>query len=140
MQWGTFPYTGKVRKYQGQQIPKGQLQHHLDLQRTRWSDLPATVRSLAERLLKGAVPNPVGLASEFANTLTFLRQDIRKAGRDPQSITPQEWQDYTRDYARRQKRVWIGERSGLDQMHKNAFFIDVRSTGLPADAVRIVRP
>ena len=33
VQWGTFPYRGDVRNYQGQQIPKGQLQHHLDLQR-----------------------------------------------------------------------------------------------------------
>lgn len=138
VQWGTFPYTGKVGKYQGKQIPKGQLQHHLDLQRAGWSELPVTVRSLAERLLKGAVPNPIGLASEFANTLTFLREVVRKAGRDPKSITPQEWRDYTRAYARRQKREWIGDRPGLDQMHKNAFFIDIRSVGLPGDAVRIV--
>ncbi len=129
-----------MRRYQGQQIPKGQLQHHLDLQRVRWNELPQTLRSLAERLAKGEIPNPVGLASEFANTLTFLRGAVRKAGRDPKTITPEEWRTYTLQYARRQKRVWIGDRPGLDQMRKNAFFVDAASANLPGDAVQVAAP
>jgi hypothetical protein len=140
VQFGTKLYQGKDPKYQGKEIPQGQLQHHLDLQQMRWSQLPATVRSLAERLLKGDVPNPIGIASDFANTLAFLRRHVTKAGRDPKSISVQEWRAFTHDHAKRHKRIWIGERPELDQMRKNAFFIDREFVNVPPDAVRVARP
>ena len=114
-------------------VPRGQLQKHLDLQRTPWSRLPAAARRLAERALRGQVPNPIGIASEFESTRIYFRSRFK---REP---SPEEWRRFTEDTARQKNRVWIGPVSGLDQ-RKNAFFINRHAAGLPANTVQVISP
>jgi hypothetical protein len=121
-------------------IPKGQLRRHLTIQELDWKDITPCARRLAERALTGGVPNPIGLASQFANTATYWRD---RHGRAP---TREEWTTFTEAFARTpikgKKGVWrwIGDVPGLDQYGKNAFFVEARDEKLPNDAVRLVSP
>jgi hypothetical protein len=120
--------------YPGTNIPRGQLKRHIDIQKAPWHTIKAPARALATKALTGALPNPgIGLASEFASTRIYFKQHH---GRDP---SPDEWRRYTTDLAARKRWRWIGDVTGLNQM-KNAFFLDERAVGLPADAVRIEPP
>lgn len=115
-------------------IPRGQLRRFIELQRTPWARLqPLSARQLAVNALRGEVPNPVGNASEFANTFVYFRS---RYGRDPNST---EWERYTRDFASRKNWTWIGPVPNLRQMRVNAFFIDNRVRELPQNAVRVIR-
>jgi uncharacterized protein YcbK (DUF882 family) len=120
-------------------LPKGQLKRHLRLQRTPWNQLPAGARALAERAVKGALPNPICTASEFASTyIIFRRRNKRKPSHE-------EWRRYTTNFKRSRKFKWIGEKPGLNQK-KNAFFSRTlrvlgssqRYADLPCDTVRVV--
>lgn len=137
-----FVRTGGTYDAPYQHVPRGQLERHLRLQRTSWGSLPAEARSLAERALRGEAPNPgIGIASDFANTAVYFKD---RHGALPR--TYEEWRAFTEGYARerchRDQRgcTWIGRVNGLDQVRKNAFFIDNRVRDLPASAVQIIRP
>jgi len=122
--------------YPGTTIPKGQLKHHLDkIQKTTWSNLPQETRGLVERAIQGKLANPIGLATEFANTRTYF---VQNNGRPPQ--TYDEWLNYTTAYARKKKWTWIGSMSGLDQVGQNAFFLDNRIKHLTTGTVRVRPP
>jgi hypothetical protein len=125
-----FVRTGGT--YPGTDVPRGQLRRFLELQAGPWAALPQAARTLALQALSGNVPNPIGNASEFASTRVFFHD---ATGRYPQNYD--EWRQFTEQYARRQKRVWVGQIQGLDQM-SNAFFIDSRATNLPRGAIRVV--
>ena len=118
--------------YPGTSIPRGQLRRFLELQARPWSQLPQTARALAVQALSGHLLNPIGNASEFASTRVFFHD---ATGTYPRSYD--EWRQFTEQYARRKKRVWVGPIQGLDQM-PNAFFIDSRATNLPRGAIRVV--
>ena len=127
----TFVRTGG--NYPGTDVPRGQTQRHLRLQATQWSQLPASARSLAEKALKGQVPNPIGNASEFGSTYVYFHDRNR---RYPNA---EEWKRYTEGYAQQKKWTWIGPVPGLDQ-RGNAFFIQRRVANLPANSVRVTPP
>lgn len=124
-----FVKTGGT--YEGTDIPRGQLDRFLKLQKTPWDKLPATARSLAERALKGQVPNPIGNASEFASTKVYFRDRHKRSPKDFE-----EWRRFTESFAASKKWNWIGPVSGLDQMD-NAFFVQKRVENLPANTVRV---
>jgi hypothetical protein len=142
MQRPEFVRTGGTYGAPYQNVPRGQLERHLRLQRTPWASLPAEARSLAERALRGDVPNPgIGIASDFANTAVYFKD---RHGALPR--TYEEWRAFTEGYAsercHKDQRgcTWIGRVNGLDQVRKNAFFIDNRVRDLSARAVQIIRP
>jgi hypothetical protein len=122
--------------YPGQKIPMGQLKNHLKLQRIPWEEMSDGSRQLATRALAGDVPNPIGNASDFANTTEYYR---RKHNR--RSPTRSEWEAFTRDWAPRQQRklLWKPELVPYDQFEKNAIFIDVRAKDFPPNVTRIER-
>jgi Penicillin-insensitive murein endopeptidase len=133
---------GTYNKAPYQDVPRGQLERHLRLQRTPWRTLPEEARSLAERALRGEVPNPgIGIASDFDNTAVYFKD---RHGVRPRNY--EEWRAFTERFARenchKQHRgcTWIGRVDGLDQVGKNAFFIDNRVRDLPASAVQVIRP
>jgi len=126
----TFVRTGG--NYPGTDVPRGQTQRHLRLQATQWSQLPAAARSLAEKALKGQIPNPIGNASEFGSTYVYFHDRNRRYP------TPEEWQRYTEAYAKQKKWTWIGPVPGLNQ-RGNAFFIQPRAANLPANSVRVTQ-
>jgi hypothetical protein len=137
-----FVRTGGTYAPPHQDVPRGQLERHLRLQRTPWRSLPAEARSLAERALRGEAPNPgIGIASDFANTAVYFKDRHKALPR-----TYEEWRAFTEGYARerchRDQRgcTWIGRVVGLDQVRTNAFFIDNRVRDLPASAVQVIRP
>ena len=116
-------------------IPKGQLQKHLDIQAAPWGSVKPAARALALRALTGRLANPgIGLASEFASTRVYYRQN--HSGAEP---TLAQWRQYTIDTAALKKWRWVGDVAGIDQ-RKNAFFLDLRAIDLPADAVRVLPP
>jgi peptidoglycan hydrolase-like protein with peptidoglycan-binding domain len=129
-----FQYVKTGGFYPGTNIPKGQFKHHLDrIQKTSWKNLRAGTRSVVERALRGQLSNPVGLASQFANTRTYFMQNT---GRYPRNHD--EWRRATEELARKKKWTWIGPVKNLDQERKNAFFIDNRVINFPHDTVRLV--
>ncbi|MEU6114371.1 penicillin-insensitive murein endopeptidase [Streptomyces sp. NPDC047117] len=114
-------------------IPRGQLRGFHRLQQSRWDQLPDAARSAAFRALTGAIPNPIGNATEFGSTWQYFRDAHRR------SPNLAEWQQYTVALAQRKGWSWIGPVPGIDQT-KNAFFTDRRLAGLPRGAVRILPP
>jgi hypothetical protein len=114
-------------------IPRGQLQQYVDLQRRPWGQLPEAARSVALRALTGALPNPIGNATEFGSTRVYFHDHH---GRNP---TAQEWQDFTARFAARKGWRWIGPVPGLDQ-GGNTFFVPRRLASLPPGAVRVLPP
>lgn len=123
--------------YKDTNIRRGQRQKYLNLQRRPWSRLPVPARTLAEKALKGQVPNPIGLASEFASTRVYFKQRHK---RNP-NIT--EWRRFTKRHANRKGWTWIGTTPLLSeerQMKKNAFFVDNRVKNLPSNAVQVISP
>ena len=120
--------------YPGTTIPRGQLKRHLDIQRAPWASVQASARALAARALSGRLANPgIGLASEFASTKIYYRQ---QHGTSP---TAEQWRRFTVALAGRKKWRWVGDVAGIDQM-RNAFFLDLRAAALPDGAVRILPP
>jgi V8-like Glu-specific endopeptidase len=117
-------YTGKYAH-----VPRGQLGRYLRLQATPWSSLKASARGLAERALRGQIPNPIGNASDFENTVAYFRQNY---GRPPKM---DEWRAYNATMGRLKKRKWIGDVPGLTQYNTNAFFVSDRVAKLPQGAV-----
>lgn len=114
-------------------IPRGQLRKFISLQQTPWEKLPLAARTLAERALRGEIPNPgIGIASDFDNTATYYKQNIR------QRPTYEQWRQYTEEFALKKKLTWIGHVPHLQQMKVNAFFINNRVKHLNADVVRII--
>jgi hypothetical protein len=116
-------------------IRRGQRKKYLDLQKRPWSQLPIAARSLAERALKGQIPNPIGLASEFASIRVYFKQRYK---RNP-NLT--EWRQFTKRLAKQKKWTWVGSTQLLSeqrQMAKNTFFVDNRVKNLPANAVQVL--
>ncbi|WP_078888239.1 penicillin-insensitive murein endopeptidase [Streptomyces sclerotialus] len=114
-------------------IPRGQLRAFHRLQQLPWDRLPDAARTVAFRALTGAVPNPVGNATEFGSTWQYFRDRYRR------SPNLEEWRQYTEALAQRKGWSWIGPVPGIDQT-KNAFFTDRRLAGLPRGAVRVLPP
>jgi len=128
-----YERTGGV--YPGTSIPKGQYKHHRDrIQRMTWQSFKPATRSLIVRALRGQLPNPVGLASEFGNTWTYFKDN--HGGKAPSGYD--QWRDYTVRHARKKRWTWVGPRPGLNQIRSNAFFIDNRVKNLPPDTVKVV--
>jgi len=122
-------YTGNP------QIPRGQLQRHIDIQNAPWSSIKSSARTLAARALAGQLPNPgIGLASEFASTRVYYRQNHN--GAEPSN---EQWRAYTIAMAATKKWRWVGDIPHLNQ-RKNAFFLDLRARNLSADAVKVLQP
>src|SRR5207253_4924671 len=59
-------------------IPKGQLRKFLDLQEKPWSQLPEGARNLVLAAMRGEVENPIGPATEFANTAVYYRDQHKR--------------------------------------------------------------
>jgi D-alanyl-D-alanine dipeptidase len=114
-----------------QDVPRGQLRRHLDLQKATGNQLPASALALVRRALSGQIANPIGNATEFANTAVYFNDRNRRRP------TEDEWRQFTIDFARGKKWTWIGPVHGLDQLRTNAFFVDNRVANLPPNAVRI---
>ncbi|HET6297682.1 MAG TPA: penicillin-insensitive murein endopeptidase [Kribbella sp.] len=114
-------------------IPVGQLRQFLKLQSTVWAALPQPARNLATSALTGAVPNPIGNATQFASTAVYFRDRHGRLPNDGQ------WLKFTQDYAKGQRWQWVGHRAGLNQRN-NAFFVENRFSKLPAGAVRVQPP
>jgi hypothetical protein len=131
MHKATFVKTGGTYAPTHPEVPKGQLQNHLVLQKAPWSSLPAGARRVAEAALTGKLVNPIGPASEFGSTYVYFNDHNERYPNDA------EWRDYTERYARKKKWVWVGPVAGLNQK-SNAFFIQARAAKLPKDAVRVV--
>jgi hypothetical protein len=127
----TFVRTGGTYAPKHPEVPKGQLQHHLDLQQAPWSRLPQGARIVAEAALKGQLRNPIGLASEFGSTYVYFHD---RHGRYP---SDEEWRAFTEAYARGKKWVWAGPIPGLNQK-RNALFIQAAVAKLAPDTVRVV--
>ncbi len=126
----TFVHTGG--NYPGTTLPRGQLRRHLELQAMPWNQLPASARSLAERALKGEIPNPIGNASEFGSTYVYFHD------RNKRYPNQEEWKRFTEAYAQQKKRSWIGPVQGLNQ-RGNAFFVDRRAANLPPGSVPVIQ-
>lgn len=133
MHKSSFVRTGGYYQPPHNKIPRGQLQRHLQLQRTPWINLSRSARGLAEQAVKGQISNPISNASEFASTRIFFRS---KYGREPSET---EWRQFTYNHARRKGWRWIGPIPSLNQ-RKNAFFLDRRAVNLPRGAIRVVPP
>lgn len=128
-----FVPTGEYYPHPHEDIPKGQLKRHLDLQKMAWDKLPLEARQLAEKAMKGLISNPIGTASEFASTRIYFKDHYNRFP------TNEEWRKFTADFPARNKKdwIWLGEVPGLNQKG-NAFFVDKRVAGLPKDTVSIV--
>jgi len=61
-----------------------------------------SARSLAERAMKGLIPNPIGNASEFVLTRIYFRD---QSGRYPNQT---EWERFTREYPVKARRIGNG--------------------------------
>ncbi|WP_158711525.1 penicillin-insensitive murein endopeptidase [Streptomyces xylophagus] len=112
-------------------IPRGQRRAYLDLQKRPWAQLPAAARSVAVRALGGAIPNPVGNATEFGSTYVYFHDANRRYP------NPDEWRRFTEQYAAGMGWQWIGPVAGLNQ-NKNTFFVQRRLASLPVPAVRVL--
>jgi hypothetical protein len=121
--------------YEGTTIPRGQLQHHLDLQKTSWERLRPLARKIAIEALTARMPDTgIGLASEFASTWILYGRHV-----GPKNRTEAGWLEFTQRFKRDKGWRWIGRRPDLDQK-RNAFFLDPRAASLPADAVQVLAP
>lgn len=125
--------TGGFHKKPNDDVPKGQLGRFLALQRRPWAQLPAGARALAERALKGQMPNVIGNATEFGSTRVYYHDRYKKYP------TPSQWRTFTETYARSKKWTWIGDVPDLDQ-NGNTFFVQNRLASLPVPAVRVIPP
>ena len=136
---GTYDNPGckfrptRTETYPGTSVPMGQLRSFLKLQATPWSGLPASARALALRMLSGRVPNPVGNATEVADTKVYFR---RKYGRAP---TRPEWERYTRSWAEAKGWAWRPREVPYDQFGHNALFVTTKATAFPRGATRVLR-
>ena len=110
-------------------VPRGQLGKFLRLQATPWKSLAESARALSERALRGQVPNPIGNATEFADTAVYYRQ---KHGQWP---TMDQWRSYNATMGQHKRWTWIGDVPDLTQYRKNTFFVDNRVAKLPQGAV-----
>jgi len=126
-----FVRTGGSYPPPNQDVPRGQLRRHLELQRASGDQIPAAARALVRRLLTGQIANPIGNATEFANTAVYFHD------RNHRTPTEDEWRRFTIDFARSKKWTWIGPVHGLDQIRSNAFFVDNRVANFSPNAVRI---
>jgi hypothetical protein len=132
-----FQYIETGGFYPGTTIPKGQLKHHREhIQKMTWNNLKPETQQVVEKALKGQISSPIGIASEFANTYTYFKQNHE--GTPPKN--KEEWQRYTEQYAKSKKWTWVGEIPNLHQVRANAFFIDNRVKNLPLDTVRVIPP
>lgn len=143
---GSYPID---KKPIGKDIPRGQIQRHRDLQEKKWHKLSDRIRKIARGVLSGDIPNPgFGLATDFANTNIYWKQAQWRRDKnrynDWQEVkTPskEEWIDYTEKLARNRKWIWIRTDylTVSSQMKNNAFFIDKRLEGVPADSVKVMK-
>jgi hypothetical protein len=127
------PGDGTFRDAKGRTVEKGQLAEHLHLQRRPWTDPKlADSRRLVEAAFTGRVNDPIGLASNFAETVAFYRQ------RHEEKPSPEQWREFTHAHARSKGWIWIGDRNDLAQYGKNSFFVDRRLADLHRQGAQIV--
>lgn len=120
--------------YPGTQVPMGQLKSFLALQATPWARLPEAARRLALQTLTGQIPNPVGNATEVADTKVYFQRANRRAP------TRAEWEDYTRRFAAGKNWDWRPQQVPYDQFGHNALFVTTQARSFPEGATRIVAP
>ncbi len=124
----------RSQKYPGTQVPMGQLKSFLELQATPWARLPAAARQLALQTLTGRIPNPVGNATEVADTKVYFQRANRRAP------TRAEWEDYTRRFAAGKNWDWRPQQVPYDQFGHNALFVTTQARSFPEGATRIMAP
>lgn len=124
----------RTETYPGTTVPMGQLRSFLKLQATAWDALPVEARRLALATLRGEIPNPVGNATEVADTTVYFR---RAHGRTP---TRAEWETYTRAFAAGKGWDWRPQQVAYDQYRANALFVTTKARRFPEGATRIQRP
>jgi hypothetical protein len=124
----------RSQTYPGTQVPMGQLKSFLALQATPWARLPEAARHLALQTLTGQIPNPIGNATEVADTKVYFQ---RANGRPP---TRAEWEDYTRRFAAGKNWEWRPQQVPYDQFGHNALFVTTQARKFPEGATRIVTP
>ena len=125
----------RSQTYPGTQVRMGQLKNFLKLQATPWAQLPEAARRLALQTLTGQIPNPIGNATEVADTKVYFQ---RANGRAP---TRAEWEDYTRRFAASKNWDWRPQQVSYDQFGHNALFVTTQARKLPGrrDADRCCR-
>ena len=119
--------------YPGTNIRKGQLKTFLKLQQTPWSSLKESSRRLATQALSGQIDNPIGNASEFADTAVYFK---RKHGTKP---TRAEWEAYTRGFAASKGWLWRPGSAPYDEFGHNVLFINGKAKNFPPNATNLVR-
>jgi hypothetical protein len=137
------PEGGTFRDGKGRIVEKGQLAEHLRLQQRPWNDPKLTTsRTLVEAAIDGRVPNPIGLASNFADTVAYYRQRYKKPPDWPSGRpwpSDEQWREFTNAHARSKGWVWIGPRDDLPQYGKNSFFVDRRLADLHRRGEQVVQ-
>jgi hypothetical protein len=111
-------------------IPMGQLGRFRRLQRTPWAALPAQARALATAALTGRAANPVGNATQLADTAVSYADRYHRRPHEAQ------WRQFTADFARGRRYRWIGGVPGLNQRRGNGFFVEDRFAALPPARIR----
>jgi len=140
---------GYYRPPHAENVPRGQLRRHLDIQKTPWRQLPEEARALVERVMKGEDDaNPIGVATDFVSTYLLLRQKLNEEGSEREP-TDDEWRQFTENFRREKGFQWIGPAPELNQK-KNAFFARTlsipgtaakkRYANLPPDTVHVTPP
>ena len=131
-----YPVDSIDEKYPGTNIKRVQYRRQTILQQKRWDDFDVNTRNMVTGILNGKIPNPgIGIATHFLSTYVLLLANLRKQGKYKKP-SKEEWLQYTLQFARNKKLVWIGEKPNLNQ-HKNAFFIQPEFKTVPYDAVKI---
>lgn len=127
------PMAERYGYYPGTRIPRGQLRQFLALQQRPWTSLSQSSRDLAQRALQGAIPNPIGTASEFGDTAVYFKDRHKRAP------NRQEWIDFTKAYAAGKKWLWPSDSRPYDQFKRNVIFVNGRARNL-RDGARVVAP
>jgi N-acetylmuramoyl-L-alanine amidase/D-alanyl-D-alanine carboxypeptidase len=127
------PMAERYGYYPETTIPRGQLRRFLELQERPWSELSQSSRDLAQRALQGAIPNPIGPASEFADTAVYFRDKHDK------TPTREEWLEFTKAFAASKKWLWPSDDTPYDQYKRNVIFVNGRARNL-RDGARVTPP
>ncbi len=120
--------------YPGTKIPMGTTKRIYETLKTPWNKLPVSARKLAFATLTGQIPNPIGNATDVADTKVYY---ARKFGQRP---TREQWRQYTQNYADTNGFVWSEDSIPFDQFAKHALFTKAFAKDFPAGAARILPP
>jgi Papain-like cysteine protease AvrRpt2/Tectonin domain len=116
---------------------KGKIDEATKMLKSKWTNLEATAKKLAEDALKTGVNNPINYASKFLDTNYLYSKNKVKNGVDEIPPTVDEWEEYntTRlqsDY------TWIGNVPGLNQKGEHAFYTANSHLTLSSGKVQLI--